>query len=144
MVKVRGAGGGRVSIAGVAAVGPGTGRACSAGCGCTAAAKARGFTWAGYRNLILAAHRALSAPLVWVRDNRTIRLAPELAGFAQENEAWLRICRQPAYTPDLNPVEPSAFCRCSLVAVAVAGLLLAERFSRCCPQPGYRSGCDQG
>ena len=30
------------------------------------------------------------------------------------------------------------------VAVAAAGRLLPERFSRCCPQPGYRSGDDQG
>ena len=29
-------------------------------------------------------------------------------------------------------------------AEAAAGLLLPERFSRCCPQPGYRSGYDQG
>ena len=29
-------------------------------------------------------------------------------------------------------------------AVAAAGLLLPEGFSRCCPQPGYRSGCGQG
>ena len=28
------------------------------------------------------------------------------------------------------------FSRCSLIAVAAAGLLLPERFSRCCPQPG--------
>jgi hypothetical protein len=34
--------------------------------------------------------------------------------------------------------------RCSVVAVAAARLLLPERFSRCCPQPGYRSGYDQG
>ena len=50
-------------------------------------------------------HRALSAPLVWAWDNLNIHRAPELAGFAQENEAWLRICRLPAYTPDLNPAE---------------------------------------
>ena len=31
-----------------------------------------------------------------------------------------------------------------LVAVAAAGLLLPQRFSRGCPQPGYRSGHDQG
>ena len=37
-----------------------------------------------------------------------------------------------------------AVSRCSVVAGAAAGLLLPERFSRCCPQPGYRSGCDQG
>jgi hypothetical protein len=28
--------------------------------------------------------------------------------------------------------------------LAAADLLLPERFSRCCPQPGYRSGYDQG
>jgi hypothetical protein len=28
--------------------------------------------------------------------------------------------------------------------LAGAGLLLPQRFSRCCPQPGYRSGHDQG
>jgi hypothetical protein len=28
--------------------------------------EAKGFTWADYRDLILAAHRELSAPLVWI------------------------------------------------------------------------------
>ena len=37
-----------------------------------------------------------------------------------------------------------AVSRCSLPAVAAAGLLLPEGFSRDRPQPGYRSGCDQG
>ena len=31
--------------------------------------------------------------------------APELASFAAENKDWLRICRLPVYTPDLNPAE---------------------------------------
>jgi hypothetical protein len=81
---------------------------------------------------------------VW--DNLNIHLAPELAGFTQENEAWLRIYRLPAYTPDLNPADECLprLSRCSLVAVAATGLLLPERFSRCRPQPGYRSGYDQG
>ena len=41
------------------------------GAGCTAAVRGepRGFTWAGYRDLITAAHHSLSAPLVWVWDN---------------------------------------------------------------------------
>jgi Conserved hypothetical protein (DUF2461) len=34
------------------------------------------------------------------------------------------------------PRVPSAVSRCSLIAVAAARLLLPERFSRCCPQPG--------
>jgi transposase len=40
IVRVRGAGGGRVSIAGWPATGPGTARICPATCGCTAAARA--------------------------------------------------------------------------------------------------------
>ena len=68
IVKVRGAGGGRVGVAGVACCRPGTGRTCSTSCWSTAAARARpkGFAWAGYRDLIIAAHRQLAAPLVWV------------------------------------------------------------------------------
>ena len=49
-------------------------------------------------------------PLVWCWDNLSIHLAPELAEFAEENKAWLRIYRLPAYTPDLNPVEASGRC----------------------------------
>ena len=100
MVTVRGAGGGRVSIAGVACYRPGDRphlfyqlRVYRRRKG-----EAKGFTWADYRDLILATHRALPAPLVWVWDNLNIHLAQELAGFAQENEAWLRIYRLPAYT----------------------------------------------
>jgi transposase len=39
------------------------------------------------------------------RADFTIHLAPELADFARENKAWLRVCRLPAYAPDLNPAE---------------------------------------
>ena len=53
----------------------------------------------------LATHHNLSALLVWCWDNLNIHLAPELAEFAEENKAGLRIYRLPAYTPDLNPVE---------------------------------------
>ena len=107
VVKVRGAGGGRVSIAGVACYRPGDRphlfyklRVYRRRKG-----EAKGFTWADYRDLILAAHRELSAPLVWIWDNLNIHLAPELADFAEENKAWLRVYRLPAYAPDMNPAE---------------------------------------
>jgi DDE superfamily endonuclease len=107
VVRVRGAGGGRVSIAGVACYRPGDRphlfyhlRVYRRRKG-----EAKGFTWADYRDLILAAHRELSAPLVWIWDNLNIHLAPELADFAAENKAWLRVYRLPAYAPDMNPVE---------------------------------------
>jgi hypothetical protein len=41
--------------------------------------EARGFTWQDYWDLIIAAHRNLSAPLIWVWDNLNIHLPPELA-----------------------------------------------------------------
>jgi hypothetical protein len=125
VVKVRGAGGGRVSIAGVACYRPGDRPhlSCQLRVYRRRKGEAKGFTWADYRDLILATHRALSAPLVWVRDNLNIHLAPELAGFAQENEAWLRICRLPACTPDLNPAEGIwSLLKRSMVNSAAAGL----------------------
>ena len=109
VVRVRGAGGGRVSIAGVACYRPGDRphlyyqlRVYRRRKG-----EAKGFTWADYRDLIIAAHRALSAPLVWCWDNLNVHLAPELADFAAENKAWLRVYRLPAYAPELNPAEMS-------------------------------------
>ena len=107
VVRVRGAGGGRVSIAGVACYRPGDRPHLFYHLLVYRRRKheAKGFTWADYRDLILAAHRELSAPLVWIWDNLNIHLAPELADFAEENQAWLRVYRLPAYTPDINPVE---------------------------------------
>ena len=109
MVTVRGAGGGRVSIAGVACYRPGDRphlfyqlRAYRRRKG-----EAKGFTWAGYRDLIIATHHNLSAPLVWCWDNLNIHLAPELADFARENKASLRVYHLPTYAPDLNPAEMS-------------------------------------
>jgi hypothetical protein len=34
-------------------------------------------------------------PLVWCWDNLNIHLAPELADFAAENAAWLRVYQLP-------------------------------------------------
>ena len=93
LVKVRGAGGGRVSIAGVACYRPGDRphfyyqlRICRRRKG-----EPRGFTWRDYRDLITSAHHDLSAPLVWVWGNLNVHLAPDLADFIAENKAWLRI-----------------------------------------------------
>ena len=99
VVRVRGAGGGRVSGTrpGWRATGPATGRTCSTTCGCTGAARrGQGVHLGDYRDLIIAAHRQLSAPVVWIWDNLNIHLAPELASFAAENKEWLRIYRLPA------------------------------------------------
>ena len=105
MVRVRGAGGGRVSIAGVACYRPGDRPHLFYHLLVYRRRKgeAKGFSWQDYRDLIITAHRQLSAPVVWVWDNLNIHLAPELASFAAENKEWLRVYRLPAYAPDLNP-----------------------------------------
>jgi transposase len=107
VVRVRGGGNGKVSIAGVACYRPGDRphlfyqlRVCRRRKG-----EPKGFTWSDYRELIIATHRQLHSPLVWIWDNLNIHLAPELADFARENKEWLRIYRLPAYAPDMNPVE---------------------------------------
>jgi hypothetical protein len=89
VVRVRGAGGGRVSIAGVVCYRPGERphlfyllRVFRHRKG-----EAKGFTWSDYRDLIIATHRQLAAPLVWCWDNLSIHLAPELADFATQNAA---------------------------------------------------------
>jgi transposase len=107
IVRVHGAGGGRVSIAGVVCYRPGDRPRlfyqlliCRRRKG-----EPKGFAWSDYRDLIITTHRQLGAPLVWCWDNLNIHLAPGLAEFAIENKDWLRIYRLPAYAPDLNPAE---------------------------------------
>ncbi len=97
-MKVRGAGGGRVSIAGVVCYRPGDRphlfyqlRVYRRGKG-----EAKGFTWSDYRDLIIATHRQLSASLIWCWDNLNIHLASELADFTAKNKQWLRVFRLPA------------------------------------------------
>ena len=77
---MRGAGGGRVSIAGVACYRPGDRphlffklRICRRRKG-----EPKGFTWQDYRDLIIAAHRQLAAPLVWVWDYVPRHIIPVL------------------------------------------------------------------
>ena len=108
-MRVRGAGGGRVSIAGVACYRPGDRPHLYYQLRVHRRRKGepKGFTWSDYRDLITATHHNLSAPLVWVWDNLNIHLAPELTDFAADNKEWLRVYRLPAYAPDMNPAEMS-------------------------------------
>ena len=149
MVRVRGAGGGRVSIAGVACYRPGDRphlffklRICRRRKG-----EPKGFTWQDYRDLIIAAHRQLAAPLVWVWDNLNVHLAPELASFAAENKAWLRVYRLPAYAPDMNPAEGIwSLLKRSMVnfaAADVAGLvrIIKRKLKKIQYRPHLIDGC---
>jgi transposase len=107
VVTVSGAGGGRVSIAGVVCYRPG-GRPhlyYQLRVHHRRKGERKSFSWTDYRDLIIAARRQLAAPVIWCWDNLNVHLAPQLADFAEENKAWLRIYRLPAYAPDLNPAE---------------------------------------
>jgi hypothetical protein len=69
--------------------------------------------------------------VVWCRDNLTIGLAPDLAGLAGENRAWLRVYRLPACAPGLNPVGGmGSLLRRSMASVAAAGGGLARIVKR--------------
>jgi len=99
VIRVRGGGTGRVSVAGLACYRPGDrsrliyrlhsyrGRK----------GETKAFTWTEHRQL-----PGGNVLLVW--DNLNVHLGAELRAFTGA-QAWLRVFRLPAYAPDLNPVE---------------------------------------
>jgi transposase len=107
VVQVRGRGSGRVNMAGVVCFRPGHrthlfytlhiyhGRR----------GEKKTFAWQDYRDLIVATHRQLDTPLVWIWDNLNLHLVQEIYDFAEENKQWLRIFQMPSYAPELNPAE---------------------------------------
>jgi hypothetical protein len=101
VVAVRGGRNGKVSIAGVVCFRPGhrPHLFCKLRVYRRLKGEHKAFTWTDYRDLIIAAHRELAAPVVWVWDNLNIHLAPELADFAGQNKEWLRVFQMPSYAP---------------------------------------------
>jgi len=124
VVHVRGAGGGRVSIAGVVCYRPGDRPRLFYQLLVHRRRKGepKGFTWDQYRDLIIAAHHQLGAAMIWCWDNLNIHLEPELADFAAENKDWLRIYWLPAAAN-----RPAATSR--------------NRSRRCCSAGVYRPRC---
>nr|WP_198358235.1 transposase [Streptomyces fildesensis] len=107
VVRVRGRGSGRVSMAGMSCYKPGErsrliyaireyrGRNDDP----------KGFDWKDYRNLIIRAHAQLGGPIVLVWDNLRMHLVAPLREFFEANTAWLTVFQLPTYAPDLNPQE---------------------------------------
>ena len=125
VIRVRGGGTGRVSVAGLACYRPGDRSRLiyRLHCYCARKGETKAFTWTEYRDLLIAAHRQLpggNVVLVW--DNLNVHLGAELRAFTGA-QAWLRVFRLPAYAPDLNPVEGiwSVLKRGVLANLAVAG-----------------------
>ncbi|WP_322756737.1 transposase [Frankia sp. Cas3] len=107
LVRVRGGGSGRVSVAGMACYRPGP--APRLFC---RTLKHRGrrdepksFSWRDYRELVVAVHERLGRPMVLVWDNLNRHLCAEMAAFVAANALWLTVVQLPSYAPDLNPVE---------------------------------------
>ncbi|MCZ4098500.1 transposase [Streptomyces sp. H39-C1] len=107
VVRVRGRGSGRVSMAGMTCYRPGErsrliyavreyrGRK----------DEPKGFGSRDFRDLVVRAHAQLGGPIVLVCDNLRLHLTAGIREFIDANEEWLTVFQLPAYAPDLNPQE---------------------------------------
>lgn len=107
VVRVRGRGSGRVSMAGMACYRTGErsrliysireyrGRK----------GEPKGFGWRDFRDLLIRARIQLGGPIVLVWDNVRLHLTKPLREFIDANAAWLTVFQLPTYAPDLNPQE---------------------------------------
>lgn len=107
VVRVRGRGSGRVSMAGMVCYRPGGrfrliyavreyhGRK----------DEQKGFGWRDLRDLLVRAHTQLGGPIVLVWDNLRLHLTAGMREFIAENTRWLTVFQLPSYAPDLNPQE---------------------------------------
>ncbi|MFD8384868.1 transposase [Streptomyces sp. NPDC059679] len=107
VVRVRGRGSGRVSMAGMTCYKPGErsrliyavreyrGRK----------DEPKGFGWRDFRDLIVRARTQLGGPVVLVWDNVRLHLTAGIREFIAANADWLTVFQLPTYAPDLNPQE---------------------------------------
>lgn len=107
VVRVRGRGSGRVSMAGMTCYKPGErsrliyaireyrGRK----------GEPKGFGWRDLRDLLVRARIQLGGPIVLVWDNVRLHLTAGMREFIAANAAWLTVFQLPTYAPDLNPQE---------------------------------------
>ena len=64
----------------------------------------KGFTEAGYAQLLDAAHQQLAGPLVVVWDNSNTHTSAAMTELIATRD-WLTVCQLPPYAHELNPVE---------------------------------------
>lgn len=107
VVRVRGRGSGRVSMAGMVCYRQGKrsrliyavreyrGRK----------DEPKGFGWRDLRDLLVRARIQLGGPIVLVWDNVRLHLTAGMREWAAANVHWFTIFQLPAYAPDLNPQE---------------------------------------
>jgi hypothetical protein len=107
VVAVSGRGSGRVSVAGLVCIRPGSrgrlfyrmrvhrGRR----------GERRSMSEADYAGLITAAHHQLHAPVILIWDNLNTHVSAVMRAFTESHRDWLTVVQLPAYAPDLNPAE---------------------------------------
>jgi hypothetical protein len=107
VVRVRGRGSVRVSMAGMTCFKPGersrlfysvreyTGRK----------NQPKGFGWRDFRDLLIRSRIRLGGPIVLVWDNVRLHLTKPLREFIEANGDWPTVFQLPTYAPDLNPQE---------------------------------------
>jgi hypothetical protein len=107
VVAVSGKGSGRVSVAGLVCLRPGSrgrlffrmrvhrGRK----------GERRSMSEADYAGLITAAHHQLDAPVILIWDNLNTHVSAVMRTFTGAHRDWLTVVQLPAYAPDLNPAE---------------------------------------
>ena len=65
----------------------------------------RSMSEADYAGLITAAHQHLHAPVILIWDNLNTHISATMRTFISSHPDWLTEVRLPAYAPDLNPAE---------------------------------------
>ncbi|MFE9469306.1 transposase [Streptomyces virginiae] len=107
VVRVRGRGSGRVSMAGMACYKPGERSRLIYAIREYRGHKdqPKGFGWRDFRDLIVRARIQLGGPIVLVWDNVRLHLTAGMRDFIDKNAEWLTVFQLPTYAPDLNPQE---------------------------------------
>lgn len=107
VVRVRGRGSGRVSMAGMACYKPGERSRLIYAIRAYRGRKdePKGFGWRDFRDLIVRARIQLGGPIVLVWDNVRLHLSAGMREFIDANAEWLTVFQLPTYAPDLNPTE---------------------------------------
>ena len=107
MIAVCGKGSGRVSVAGLVCLRPGSrgrlfyrvrihrGRK----------GERRSMSEADYAELVTAAHRQLHAPVILIWDNLNTHVSAMMRALTGARRDWLTVIQLPAYALDLNPAE---------------------------------------
>jgi transposase len=85
--------------------------------------EAKSLAWTDYRDLLVAAHQQLGAPIVLVWDNLSTHKMPPMQEFIDAHADWLTVVHLPTYSPDLNPAEGIwAMLKASLTNYAATNL----------------------